>query len=285
MKSVIRMIIVAAFVLCVFVNATVAQRAIPDDNLAYPVLVQSSAVLASGFFLNTDTSTYLVTAKHVLFDLRSGILLSTQVNLLSYPHDPKESGRNIIVLDLAALSQAGEVKPHPREDVVVVRIAKVVQVNGETRRMIEGIPGVTSREMATSGLLGVGLEAIKKYDDVLESNEVLVFGYPTSIGIQELPQLDPLRPLLRRGIVAGRNPKTRSLVLDCPTYPGNSGGPVVEIDRSAFTARIAVIGVVRESVPYEEKWLNVPHQYVNRDITNSGYTIVTPMDYVLEIAK
>lgn len=55
-----------------------AQKSIPDDNLAYPVRIDLSncgngntSVQGSGFFLNTGTEEYLVTARHVLFNMRN----------------------------------------------------------------------------------------------------------------------------------------------------------------------------------------------------------------------
>lgn len=58
-------------------TATTAQskRNIPDDNLAYPVLINLTdctsnipAIKASGFYLDTGSEQYLVTARHVLFN-------------------------------------------------------------------------------------------------------------------------------------------------------------------------------------------------------------------------
>lgn len=269
-----------------------AQRSIPEDNLAYPVLVQFPDGLASGFYINTLTSTYLVTAKHVVFDPQSGHVRSGLMTLLSYPRDPKESGTNIILVDMVALAQAGEIKGHPTADVAVVRVGELVKNEpdkgsdkGPARQALRFIPGVTVRSNAPSGLLGVSVDAIKKYDDILVANEVLLFGYPTSLGIEGSRQLDPLRPLLRRGIVAGLNPNTKSVVIDCASYPGNSGGPVVEVDRTAFSATFKVIGVVSEFVPFAERSLNYPIPYQNVNISNSGYTTVTPMDFVLELVK
>jgi hypothetical protein len=287
-----------ALVICpLFLPAAArAQRAIPDDNLAYPVLIQLPDMKASGFFLNTANSVYLVTAKHVLFTAPSGNPPKPQLRgpmtLLSYPRDPKETGTNLIQLDTAALFQAGEVTAHLTADVVVVRIAAIVEGTGEGSsgqhpgdRKIAFLGGVTSVSVSSSGILGVAMEAIKKYDDVLVANDVLLFGYPTSLGIQESPQLDPQRPLLRRGIVAGVNPMRRSIIVDCPSYPGNSGGPVVEADREVFRTKFDVIGVVSEFVPFEEKSISFPIRYENVNISNSGYTIVTPMDFVLELVK
>ncbi|MGA9882942.1 MAG: trypsin-like peptidase domain-containing protein [Candidatus Acidiferrales bacterium] len=270
-----------------------AQRSVPDDNLAYPVLVQFPNELASGLYLNTGAEMYLVTAKHVLLD-QNGRVRSGPMVLLSYSKDPKDSGTNILVADMTKLSEDGEVKLHPTADVAVVHIGDTAEnVQGGTTASkgppnsgtFHTIPGVVVRNAAPGGLLSLSIDTIKKYSDVLVANEVLLFGYPTSLGIQGSPQLDPSRPLLRSGIIAGLNPASKSIIIDCPSYPGNSGGPVVEIDRSAFTAKSNVIGVVSQFVPFEEKSLNYPIPYQNVSISNSGYTIVTPMDYVLELVN
>lgn len=279
---------ISVFLLLACISSARAQRSIPDDNLSYPVLVQFPDEQASGFYLSTGRSIYLVTAKHVLFDPATGHVRSGPMTLLSYPRDPKESGTNLIQVDTAALFQAGEITGHPVADVAVVRIGDIVTtptVKGPGTESIRLISGVTARTVTTSGLLSVGIDTIKKYDEVLVANDVLLFGYPTSLGIQGSPQLDPQRPLLRRGIVAGLNPNGKSIIIDCPAYPGNSGGPVVEVDRQTFGARIDVIGVVSQFVPFEERSVNYPITYQNINISNSGYTTVTPMDFVLELVK
>ena len=210
------------------------------------------------------------------------------MSLLSYSRDPKELGTNLLQVDLAALSQAGQINPHPTADVAVVRIATLETKSpnkGSAFGILQFLAGVTIRSAVASGIVGLGTDTIKKYDEVLVANDVLLFGYPTSLGIQESPQLDPQRPLLRRGIVAGLNPNAKSIIIDCPSYPGNSGGPVVEVDHTGFQTTIKVIGVVSQFVPFAERSMNYPIQYQNVNISNSGYTIVTPMDFVLELVK
>lgn len=265
-----------------------AQRSVPDDNLAYPVLVKFPDELASGFYLNTATSVYLVTAKHVILDSK-GNLRGGPVTLLSYSRDPKEAGRNLLQLDLASLLQAGDIKWHDTADVAVIRVAELTVTAPDPghpgMRAVHPIAGVSVQSFVANGILGVGMDSIKKYGDVLVANDVLLFGYPTSLGIQVLPQLDPLRPLLRSGIVAGLNPTTRTVIVDCPSYPGNSGGPVVEVDRSTFESSFEVIGVVSQFVPFAETSITYPIGYTNTNISNSGYTIVTPMDFVLQLVQ
>jgi len=44
-----------------------------------------------------------------------------------------------------------------------------------------------------------------------------------------------------------------------------------------------VIGVVCQFVPNAEVWVNASNGFANRSIYNSGYSIATPMDPVLEL--
>ena len=139
-------------------------------------------------------------------------------------------------------------------------------------------------EKAPSGVLGVSLDTIKRFDEVLTANTVYVFGYPTSLGMKEIPQIDPLRPLLRSGIIGGTNPSRKTIILDCPAYPGNSGGPVLEVEHvDLLNQRFRVIGVVSQFVPFAETWVNVTHKYQNLTVSNSGYAVAVSMDPVLEL--
>jgi hypothetical protein len=105
---------------------------------------------------------------------------------------------------------------------------------------------------------------------------VIIYGYPRSLVDER--QLDPLRPLLRRGLIAGLNQSRRTIVIDCPSYRGNSGGPAVEIEPVNLGATsLKVIGVVVEYVALTEGTEDFGIKF------NSGYSIVEPMDYVLEI--
>jgi hypothetical protein len=264
-----------------------AQRAIPDDNLAYPVLITlDDNTSASGFFLSDGKAVYLVTAKHVLFkdrpkqeitpqrpdalELRSG-----KGVIVSYSKDPSDSTKNIFALDLSALETAGNIKRHPTQDVVVVKLMSLV---GQVSTVL---PGVTSLQVSRAGILGVALENVKTFNQTLTGNDVMVFGYPGSIGLQNLPQIDYQRPLLRKGIVAGTNPAKQSIILDCPAYHGNSGGPVLEIDREGFATKFVIIGVISQFIPFNQ----TEGSETIALIGNSGYSVAVPMEFVLELLK
>jgi hypothetical protein len=108
-----------------------------------------------------------------------------------------------------------------------------------------------------------------------------VFGYPVSLGIKDVTGY---RPLLRKGIVAGKNIQSNAIILDCPAYYGNSGSLVIEKEViSTDTSKFMAIGVVSRFAPFIEEWYNKQHKYSNFEVTNSGYTFAVPMDIVLEL--
>jgi hypothetical protein len=265
-----------------------AQRAIPDDNLAYPVLITlRNGNAGSGFYLNNGKAVYLVTAKHVLFDPATQKLLDVALDLLSYSKDPADSTRNLLTLDLSVLQNDDNIKPHPSEDVAVVKVftinSSTAGTGGTPVVMALPVPGVTTKEQSKGGVLGVDLGTVKLFDQVLTGNDVMVFGYPISLGLQRLPKLDIHRPLLRKGIVAGTNPEKRSIILDCPSYFGNSGGPVLELDRETFQTHFKIIGVISQYVPFVDT--GGSKTFVMQMASNSGYSIATPMDFVLDLIK
>ncbi len=259
------------------------QAALPSDNLSYPVLITlGNGLTGSGFFLNSGTAIYLVTAKHVLFNPITGALLDSKADLISYSRDPTDSSKNWLALDLLVLLGDGGLKAHPSEDVVVAKvfILSPAKPGAATPFSLSPEFGVTIKEATRLGITGAdATRGVKTFDQVIIGNDVVLFGYPTSLALQQLPQLDVHHPLLRKGIVAGTNPATRTLILDCPAYFGNSGGPVVEVDHEGLNTTYKVIGVMNMYVPF----VDTGHAF--QMASNSGYSIATPMDFVLELAS
>jgi hypothetical protein len=84
--------------------------------------------------------------------------------------------------------------------------------------------------------------------------------------------------------VAGTNPARKTIILDCPSYPGNSGGPVLEVEKiDPINLRFHVIGVVIQFVPFAETMVNLKSDSKSLAISNSGYTVAVSMDPVLEL--
>jgi S1-C subfamily serine protease len=256
------------------VNAQKLQRSLPDDNLAYPILITVKNGTGSGFFFATATNVYLVTAKHVLFEPNTTSLLSTSFELLSYSGDLSDSTPNLVSVDVTKAG-ANSIVCHPSQDVAVMKLFSRDSKAGKITPLL----GVTMR-LSKGGILSVDQGSIKKFDEVLVGNEVILLGYPTSLGLQGMPQIDPQRPLLRKGIVAGQNRTVRSIILDCPAYFGNSGGPVIEISADDLGRRhFLIIGLVSKYVPYADGGKTFVI------MANSGYSIVTPIDFVLDLIK
>lgn len=126
-----------------------AQRAIPDNNLAYPVWINltnctgnTTNVQGSGFFLNSGSELYIVTARHVLYTLpqpatpqtpaRLPELQCKMAELRSYSKDPKDRQQNRMCVSLEILANAGKVKAHASHDGAVVAIGTVEHVPNAT---------------------------------------------------------------------------------------------------------------------------------------------------------
>jgi hypothetical protein len=305
--------VLLVFSLLILVPLGLAQRAIPDDNLAYPVLINLTdctnnvnSIQGTGFFLDTKSALYLVTARHVLFNEAVPLapnqprpLQCKKAELRSYSKDPKERQLNRFSMDLQALNGAGKVKPHPSHDVAVVQVGVVFAAtpsptpavpaavpkaaDASESGTVRMVSGVVVDQMAPSGILALGLDTVEKFDQVLTANDIYVLGYPASIGLQQAPQIDYNTPLIRKGIIAGTNNLNKTIVLDCMTFHGNSGGPVLEVIHQGFQTRFRVVGVLSQYVPVTEKWLNMTQSYLNMQVYNSGYSIAEPMDPVIEL--
>jgi Trypsin-like peptidase domain len=273
-----------------------AIREIPEDNLAYPVQINLTdcrhglPAMASGFFLNTGKSLYLVTARHVIFGAIRGRfkpdtpLLCKEARFIAYSKDPKEKQKNIIDLNLEVLNKNANVKAHETHDTAVVYMGVIHR--SEDKQPIDVAEGVSVKNAVDSGILLVKIESARKFDEVLTPNEVYVFGYPSSIGLENQPQIDYQKPLIRKGIVSGTNDGNKTIILDCFIFPGNSGGPVMQVEWAGIgTKNFWIIGVISEFIPITETWLNERFKYRNTQVYNSGYSVAVPMDMVLELVN
>jgi hypothetical protein len=255
---------------------------IPDINLSYPVLIIIGSSSGSGFLLNSSDSQYLVTAAHVLLDT-SGTPKSDKATVVAYGRARVLPIR--IHIDISAAMQDSNFIRHPNADVALIRIATLGEARAAGERPLITSRGVVIENFHQDALVGVpaGDEGCKLYADVTIGNDVMVFGYPNSIGMPGIPQIDHSRPLLRKGTVAGKNDKSRRVILDCSMYFGNSGGLAVEISEENGVRSFKAIGIVTELIPFVEKIESKQFSIVNQNIENSGYSVVVPMDCVLEL--
>jgi hypothetical protein len=208
-------------------------------------------------------------------------LKATYAKLRSYSPDVKDSKPNIIEFNLTNLLSSNKLRYSGNYDIAIIEFGEMSE-----GKITSKSKDVKTKSMSQSGLLSVAKDSLKKYDNVLIGNEVYVFGFPTSLGLKNIPQINYNRPLLRKGIIAGINNSAKTIIIDCPVYFGNSGGPVIEVERVDLqTTKFKVIGIVSQFVPFVEKIINVTQNYQNMNVTNSGYAVVVPIDPILELIK
>jgi len=254
-------------------------RVIPEDNLAYPCLIKlDSGSSGSGFLLRADNQVYFVTAKHVLFD-QADVIQGISAEITCPTRDIDDDTTTVFTVNLLKSS----VIYSKNADVAAIFL---YTVNLADKTRVELCDGVDAKSLGKTGLVSVDARnSTKLLKDVLISNDIIIYGYPSSLGIQGSPQFDYERPLLRKGIVAGVYKKQQTIIIDSAVYYGNSGGPVVEIEMQGNSLIHKVIGVVSEFVPFVEQWVNTKNNLVNTELSNSGYSVVVPMDRVFELIR
>jgi len=260
-----------------------AQAFLPEDNLAYPVQIVVPGGGGTGFFVRRDREVFLVTAMHVLFDLRSGQLKSSEATLRALSKDPRETAVTVIRVNTAQLQDSKQIRTDALRDVAVARIATLA------RDGLNTTPGVVVVEQSKGAMVVAPFEYLSRYEDVNISSQIFMFGYP-SIGLSDAPQIDRSRPLVRGGIVAGVNAALKTIIIDAPVNNSNSGGPVVQLSP---TNKLRIIGIATQFVPVPEDVLPLtprgspdsalPPFPTAVALGNSGYGVVASADSIIDL--
>jgi hypothetical protein len=280
MKQCLIVIVVAIGVL-----AKCFSSPLPDDPRLFTAIIMGDKKTGSGCIVQLSNSVYLVTARHVLFSNPEGTnalhLVSDSVNIKTYGKSANGTCEIAFTLGLAQMMTSGEVRYSSNHDIAMVRLAGPQSTNQDGLEILPGLAfSTTNTELSISPQ-----RMMSRIGDVDVGSEVWMLGYPVSITGPLAQILDPTEPLLRKGIVAGVNVKKNVVVIDSPSYFGNSGGPVLElVDRDLLKKEFKIIGLVSWFVPFQEEWENKTMGYSHTLTSNSGYTILEPMDTVLDMA-
>lgn len=257
---------------------------IPHDNLAYPVLVTlDSGITATGFYYRNKSGVYFITARHVLLNREKEMwkLNAPRATLISYSLDLDWEKPSKALLDLDVIMEEGRLKFNDSDDVVVLKICSVVEEGDDKYVISKPLKGASTDREFKSVTVPPG--NIRYFSEVEEGNDVYLFGYPTSIGLRNDPQIKYNKPLLRKGTIAQKNDDRKTIILDCPVYFGNSGGPVTELVKTNINRHtFPIIGVVSQYVPFVQEWLNLKQGHTNIEYDNSGYSVIVPMDAVIK---
>ncbi|MBL3549152.1 trypsin-like peptidase domain-containing protein [Chryseobacterium sp. KMC2] len=259
-------------------------RQMTEANLAYPVLVQIEGSSGTGFFLEKNNKTYFVTAKHVLCNNNSFKGNVANLTFQARNSDPSIYFPMKLSLDLQLLLADQHAAINPTRDIVVILI---IGNNANEGEFVHPVRGINISGDSQGGFTRIPEISIKQLSEVIIANDIFIFGYPVSIGLQNSPQFNYELPLTRKGVVSQVHAPNKTIILDCQVHPGNSGGPVIQVTNTGTHFQYDVIGVLIQYVPYvtEINLGGAIYSYSGRsvnDFKNSGYSIAASMDLVLE---
>lgn len=269
-------------------NYGYSQYSIPEESITVAALIQAGMSSGSGFFIQDTTEVFFVTARHVIISeaidpvlkKKNYQLISPTIEVRWYARQAEKSNSNLMVIDLVKLNNSSNLKfgQLDQDDYAIMRIGKI-----EKREDFSAIiySSAVSRQGASSMLNGFPLEQHSTFNQIGIGNDVFMIGYPKSLGLKEIPQYDFNRPLVRKGIVAGKDVSKNNVIIDCPSYQGNSGGIIYEVKDN----ELKVIGIVSSFIPFAEVWTSQNYGMRNVEIANSGYSVIIPVEKALEQIK
>ena len=224
---------------------------------------------------------FLVTAAHVIFQIISNRISDTLISTNAViKNETQPDGNFVLNLDLDSLKKIGLIKRHPYHDITVLKV-------GFGRLDQASIFFSTSTpNFGTNHFVYIPVEQnCRLFDDVPVGNETYILGFPTSLFNGPQTEIDFSHPLIRKGVISQKNTITRKLIIDSAVYPGNSGGPVLVVERPQPNIIVfKVIGIVTQYVPVQTQ-IDVGNLTTNQISVqvNSGYGVVEPIDFAIEL--
>lgn len=305
----IKKLLIAGFALFHFINLCSSQNYFTDLPNQIPkiaVLIQEiyidsktkekkSRSMGTGLWYGTDKWVYLITAKHVLFTQIENDKFKLNANdllIIWYPEGFEEKKPSKYYINIScAIVNNDIIVSEP--DLVAV---KILRIKGDLLEFSKGVnsgikidlkKSVKTKRKRTLILVNKDLCG-KSFEDVQIASDIIMFGFPNSLEryydyLGTEVQYDPFNPLFKKGIIAAKYSKKETFILDCSVFGGNSGGPVFLIDQpSVFEKRYYLIGIVTRYVPYLSKSRNEQGIVTNINIQNSGYSVVEPINKIIE---
>lgn len=255
---------------------------ISEKKAASAVSIASENSKGSGILITIKEKLYLVTAKHVLYRKKDGdFIFHSNYITVSCPSSVAED-RTTRKYGINLSDR--NTRYSKEEDVAVVFLGKCKKRRDTNGWSVILEDFVTKTGDSVNNPLIWSDKWFRTIEKVSVSNDVYIFGFPTSLGIENYTDFfDTDKPILRRGIVSYINTKKRHIVIDCPVYSGNSGGPVFEVTKLANgKSKTSLIGIISRYIPYRQEWFNLRDNYKNIEYVNSGYSVIISIDIILE---
>jgi len=288
--------------MCVFVfwllstGVGLAQPVLPQDLRAMPVLIQvplpgqsSSSFVGTGIYLMESNKTFLVTAKHVIFDITSTSsplpLKNTNATFTAWTTNANEGHKHILAVDLRLLNDSGFVRQHPKRDIAVIEVGtnQLVTTNKGTILYHSGIGMSIGPDSADTMRCEDALFCASS-NVVYEGCDVIMLGYPVEL-MEKFTEVDFSRALVRRGIISQVNATTGKFIIDSGVYGGNSGGPLFLVSHPSLNiTQYKVAGIMVQFVPAQTRVFQ-QMGFTNSVLVFSGYSVAEPIDGALELMR
>ena len=235
----------------------------------------------TGVYIQDSNFLYFATALHVLYNYKTDVAVCDSIRLITYRENTDVDKPDTLLLDFCTAYKKGFAQIDIKNDVLIVKLAEQKKLDS-LYKSLSYYPHATRIGRSTK-INSWNTGDIISIDSLDIGSDVFIFGYPKSLSLQF--SFDYNRPLLRKGVIAGRDLKKNRIILDCPAYQGNSGGPAFSIMAKNFmNYQVTLLGIISEFIPFEEHWYNDKYQGVtNIQISNSGYTVLVPIGSVLNL--
>ena len=199
-----------------------------------------------------------------------------------YSDDTESSDSKALEVNFLGLFKKGYLKFSTSSDILVCKIGEIDTV-GYTKTIYDS--DNVMKLNPTSRIKGYSKVNVATFDESILGNDIFIFGYPKTLGLQGNSQYDFNRPILRKGVIAGKYMDNKTIVIDCASFGGNSGGPVVETLRKGFDTEAKLIGIVVSFIPLAEVWINPRYNIKNVELVNSGYSVIEPIEKIYDLIK
>ena len=259
----------------------------PRDSKYNVVLLKSNtSAIGTGFWYASDKWMYIITAKHVLSNIDN-------LQFSSYIKGYKEDMPDEYAIDLTTATVKSNIIRSDSRDIVAIRIGRITS----DFQPVEGVTftpprfqNISSQPQENRTTICAPINRHHDFDDIDCVEDIVFFGFPSSIsryaGLFHTNQLDPNSPLFRKGVIAGKNTKNRTFIIDGAVYWGNSGSPVVLVSHdNIFPEKFSVIGVIKELIQYISISKNEANQLTNINSENTGYAVVEPIDTIIKLIE
>lgn len=268
----------------IFCNAQISfgQYVIDPRIRASSVIIQSKIGMGSGFFLQ-DTSTmylYLATASHVIINNTPKPSMPDTIFITGYRSNVDTDSTYSFKVAIADCLNSGNLQIDQKNDILLIRFAKLANMG--TLKTVQYPPFVTKLTKGT-WIESWPTHLTVTIEEIIPGSDLFIIGFPQSLGLQG--NFDMNRPLMRKGIVAGKDLKLNRIIGDGAVYFGNSGGIAVALhyDDSNFDLRLA--GLVSEYIPFDESLFDKRGIQRSLDYRNSGYSVIIPTNSILTLIK